>query len=112
MDLSKMSLNLFCCHFPFSSTPPNSVPLSSLLSSPPFPPLPSSLSLPSLQHTTEMYGKLHSAFRKVVDIMATGKRYFATYFRVAFFGKVGHATSRPSEYLNSLFKNYYNHLLF
>ena len=36
----------------------------------------------------EMYGKLHAAFRKVVDIMATGRRYLGTYFRVAFFGKV------------------------
>ena len=57
-----------------------------------FPPLSlfSLLSLPSSpQHMTEMYGKLHTAFRKVVDIMATGKRYLGTYFRVAFFGKVG-----------------------
>ena len=32
---------------------------------------------------------LELAFRKVVDIMATEKRYLGTYFRVAFFGKVG-----------------------
>ena len=41
------------------------------------------------KHMMEMYGKLHEAFRKVVDIMTTGKRYLGTYFRVAFFGKVG-----------------------
>ena len=64
--------------------------LSPFFFSPPFPfsPLPSLSSLPSPQHMTEMYGKLHTAFRKVVDIMATGKRYLGTYFRVAFFGKV------------------------
>ena len=39
-------------------------------------------------HMAEMYGKLHEAFRKVVDIMATGKRYLGTYFRIAFYGKV------------------------
>lgn len=36
----------------------------------------------------EMYGKLHQAFQNVVRIMSTGKRYLATYFRVAFYGKV------------------------
>ena len=36
----------------------------------------------------EMYGKLHVAFKRVVEIMATGKRYLGTYFRVAFYGKV------------------------
>ena len=36
----------------------------------------------------EMYGKLHVAFKRVVEIMATGKRYLGTYFRIAFFGKV------------------------
>ena len=56
-------------------------------------PFPSLSFSPFPQHMTEMYGKLHSAFRKVVDIMATGKRYLGTYFRVAFFGKVGRATS-------------------
>ena len=35
-----------------------------------------------------MFGKLHQAFRKVVEIEVTGKRYLGTYFRVAFFGKV------------------------
>ncbi len=40
------------------------------------------------KHTMEMYGKLHEAFRKVVDIMATGRRYLGTYFRVIFYGKV------------------------
>ena len=90
-----MSLNLFSCH---SSTPMNYVSppllfsLSSSLLLLPSLCLPPSDSLPSPQHMTEMYGKLHSAFRKVVDIMATGKRYLGTYFRVAFFGKVGHAT--------------------
>ena len=37
---------------------------------------------------TEMYGKLHTAFRKVVDVMATGRRYLGTYFRIGFYGKV------------------------
>lgn len=37
---------------------------------------------------TEMYGKLHLSFKKVVNIMATGKRYLGTYFRIAFYGKV------------------------
>ena len=95
-----MSLDLYSCHFPFllhssEFCPPllPSLLLSSSLPSPFLPPLYlPSLPLPSPQHMTEMYGKLHSAFRKVVDIMATGKRYLATYFRVAFFGKVGHAT--------------------
>ena len=41
---------------------------------------------------TEMYGKLHTAFRKVVDIMATGRRYLGTYFRIGFYGKVGDHT--------------------
>ena len=41
------------------------------------------------QHQMEMYGKLHTAFRKVVDVMTTGRRYLGTYFRIAFFGKVG-----------------------
>ena len=36
----------------------------------------------------EMYGKLHSAFKKVVDIMGTGRRYLGTYFRIGFYGKV------------------------
>ena len=40
------------------------------------------------QHMMEMYGKLHGAYRKVVDIMATGRRYLATYFRIAFYGRV------------------------
>ena len=44
----------------------------------------------------EMYGKLHAAFRKVVDIMATGRRYLGTYFRVAFFGKVSWSFLRMS----------------
>ena len=75
-------------------------------------PFPSLSFSPSPQHMTEMYGKLHSAFRKVVDIMATGKRYLGTYFRVAFFGKVGHACNKStSEYLTSLF-NYCNLFLF
>ena len=37
----------------------------------------------------EMFGKLHQAYRKVVDIEETGRRYLGTYFRVAFYGKVG-----------------------
>ncbi len=36
----------------------------------------------------EMYGKLHSAFKKVVDVMSTGRRYLGTYFRIGFYGKV------------------------
>lgn len=36
----------------------------------------------------EMFGKLHSAFRKVVDIVGTGRRYLGTYFRIGFYGKV------------------------
>ena len=40
------------------------------------------------KHMAEMYGKLHEAYRKVVEIMATGRRYLGTYFRIAFFGKV------------------------
>ncbi len=40
------------------------------------------------KHMMEMYGKLHEAYRKVVDIMTTGRRYLGIYFRVAFFGKV------------------------
>ena len=40
------------------------------------------------KHMMELYGKLHEAFRKVVDISSTGKRYLGTYFRVAFYGKV------------------------
>ena len=39
-------------------------------------------------HMMEMYGKLHEAFKSVVNIMTTGKRYLGTYFRVAFFGLV------------------------
>ncbi|CAI8031739.1 Dedicator of cytokinesis protein 11 [Geodia barretti] len=35
----------------------------------------------------EMYGKLHQAYRKVVDIEESGRRYLGTYFRVAFFGR-------------------------
>ena len=30
----------------------------------------------------EMYGKLHIAFKRVVETMATGKRYLGTYFRI------------------------------
>ena len=36
----------------------------------------------------EMFSKLHQAYRKVVDIEETGKRYLGTYFRVGFYGKV------------------------
>ena len=35
-----------------------------------------------------MYGKLHEATRKIVDVMTTGRRYLGTYFRIAFFGRV------------------------
>ncbi len=40
------------------------------------------------KHMMEMYGKLHEAFVKVVDISTTGRRYLGTYFRIAFYGKV------------------------
>ena len=40
------------------------------------------------QSMMEMFGKLHQAYRKVVDISETGRRYLGTYFRVAFYGKV------------------------
>ena len=40
------------------------------------------------QSMMEMYGKLHQAYRKVVDIEESGRRYLGTYFRVAFFGRV------------------------
>ena len=99
MKLGKMLLNLFSYHPPFYSTtpnfvPPSSPPLSSLLPFPPLPPLPSLSSLNSLStaHDRDVWQAAHvyTAFRKVVDIMATGKRYLGTYFRVAFFGKVGH----------------------
>ena len=36
----------------------------------------------------DMYGKLHVSFKRVVEIMATGKRYLGTFFRIAFYGKV------------------------
>lgn len=36
----------------------------------------------------EMFGKLHQAYRKVVDIEESGRRYLGTYFRVAFYGRV------------------------
>lgn len=36
----------------------------------------------------DMYGKLHFAFGRVVDVMSTGRRYLGTFFRIAFFGKV------------------------
>ena len=36
----------------------------------------------------DMYGKLHLSFKKVVEIMATGRRYLGTFFRIAFYGKV------------------------
>ena len=36
----------------------------------------------------ELFGKLHQAYRKVVDIEETGRRYLGTYFRVGFYGRV------------------------
>ena len=36
----------------------------------------------------DMYGKLHLSFKKVVEIMTTGRRYLGTFFRIAFYGKV------------------------
>jgi hypothetical protein len=35
----------------------------------------------------ELFGKLHQAYRKVVDIEETGRRYLGTYFRVGFYGR-------------------------
>ena len=35
-----------------------------------------------------MFGKLHQAYCKVVEIEESGRRYIGTCFRVAFFGKV------------------------
>lgn len=49
----------------------------------------------------EMFGKLHQAYRKVVDIEESGRRYLGTYFRVAFYGRVcltasfGHTSLPP-----------------
>lgn len=40
------------------------------------------------QKMRDMYGKLHVSFKRVVEIMATGKRYLGTFFRIAFYGKV------------------------
>ena len=40
------------------------------------------------QNMMEMFGKLHQAYRKVVEIEGSGRRYLGTYFRVAFYGKV------------------------
>ncbi len=50
----------------------------------------------------EMYGKLHSAFKKVVDIMATGRRYLGTYFRIGFYGKVSSYTLAANFSLSNL----------
>ena len=50
----------------------------------------------SLQLMSAMFKKLHLAYDKVVDVMATRKRYLATYFKVVFFGKV----SAPSRLLH------------
>ena len=51
----------------------------------------------------EMFGKLHQAYRKVVDIEETGRRYLGTFFRVAFFGKVcaSHLTSSHPTHLHT-----------
>ena len=43
---------------------------------------------PSTQSMMEMYGKLHQAYRKIVDIKESGRRYLGTYFRVGFYGRV------------------------
>ena len=50
----------------------------------------------SLKLMSAMFKKLHLAYDKVVDVMATRKRYLATYFKVVFFGKV----SAPSRLLH------------
>lgn len=40
------------------------------------------------QKMMEVYGQLAEAFSKIVTIMQTDRRYLATYYRVAFYGRV------------------------
>ena len=41
-----------------------------------------------LQRLSNAYDSLAQAYKKVVDVMGTGKRLLGKYFRVAFFGQV------------------------
>ena len=41
-----------------------------------------------IQHLSNAYDSLAKAYKKVVDVMGTGKRLLGKYFRVAFFGQV------------------------
>lgn len=40
------------------------------------------------QRLSNAYESLAQAYKKVVDVMGTGKRLLGKYFRVAFFGQV------------------------
>ena len=40
------------------------------------------------QRLSNAYDSLAKAYKKVVDVMGTGKRLLGKYFRVAFFGQV------------------------
>lgn len=40
------------------------------------------------QKMMEVYGQLAESFAKIVTIMQTDRRYLATYYRVAFYGRV------------------------
>ena len=41
-----------------------------------------------IQRLSNAYESLAKAYKKVVDVMGTGKRLLGKYFRVAFFGQV------------------------
>ena len=41
-----------------------------------------------IQRLSNAYDSLAKAYKKVVDVMGTGKRLLGKYFRVAFFGQV------------------------
>ena len=41
-----------------------------------------------IQRLSNAYESLAQAYKKVVDVMGTGKRLLGKYFRVAFFGQV------------------------
>ena len=41
-----------------------------------------------MQRLSNAYESLAKAYKKVVDVMGTGKRLLGKYFRVAFFGQV------------------------
>ena len=44
------------------------------------------------QLMSNMFKKLHLAYDKAVDVLATGKRYLGRYFKVAFYGRVSGCT--------------------